>query len=262
MGFTKINYSINDGIGSIVLNSPSTLNAFDETMTADIIAALDLCEKDDSVKVVVISGAGKAFSGGGDINFFYEGIQEDNVDISRLLKLVAEMAVKIKKLPKPVIASINGAAAGAGFSVALLCDFCIAADNAKFLQAFVNLGFVPDTGALYVLGKTLGIIKATDLMMTGRVVYAQEAKDLGIVYEVTTPEELEEATLKLATKLASGPSLAYAKMKDMLYKTFFNDFEEFLVMEGAYQNELSKTDDFKEAVIAFIEKRKPVFEGK
>lgn len=262
MNFEKVKYSTKNGIATIVLNSPETFNAFDETLTSDVISALDLCEKDDAVKVVIITGEGKAFSGGGDINFFYKGVQEDNIDISNLLKLVSEMALKIKKIPKPVIASVNGAAAGAGFSVALLCDFCISVDRAKFVQAFVNLGFVSDAGALYLLTKAVGVNKAMELTMTGRPVTAQEAKDLGIVYEVTTAEELEEATMKLASKFAEGPSLAYAKMKDMVFKTSFSDFDKILLIEGAYQNELSQSDDFKEAVTAFVEKRKAVFTGK
>ncbi len=261
MDFEKIKYSVSNGIASIKLNSPKNLNAFDEALVGDAIAAFDLCEKDDAVKVVVLSGEGKAFSGGGDIGFFYKGVQDDNVDLEKLVKMAGELAVKIKKLHKPVIASVHGAAAGAGFSAALLCDFCIAADNTKFIQAFVNLGLVPDTGGAYLLAKSVGVNKAAELIMTGRVVTAQEAKDLGIVYQVTTVEELEEATMKFAKKLASGPSVSYAYMKDMLYQTSFKDFDKFLAMEAEYQIRCSKTKDFKEGVIAFVEKRKAEFKG-
>ncbi len=262
MEFQKLKYSVSDGIASIVLNSPKNMNAFDEALVTEALAVLDLCEKEDAIKVVVISGEGNSFSGGGDVGFFYKAIQDNSIDWKKLIDLAGQWAIRIKKLPKPVIASVKGAAAGAGFSTALLCDFCIAADNTKFIQAFVNLGLVPDTGSAYLLAKAVGVNKATELMMTGRVVTAQEAKDLGIVYQVTTVEELEEETMKLAQKLASGPSVAYGYMKKMLYQTSFQDFEEFLAMEADYQARCASTEDFKEGVIAFVEKRKAEFKGK
>lgn len=262
MDFTKLKFSIDQGIASIVLNSPKTMNAFDEVLVREALTALDLCERQDHVKVVVISGEGENFSGGGDVGLFYKGIQTNSIDWHHLFKLAGEWAIRIKELPKPVIAAVKGAAAGAGFSTALLSDFCIAADNAKFIQSFVNVGLVPDTGGAYLLSKSVGVHKATELIMTGRVVTAQEAKELGIVYRVTTVEDLEAETMKLASRLAHGPSVAYGYMKKMIYETSFADFEKFLAAEAEYQTKLCATEDFKEGITAFVEKRKPVFQGK
>ncbi len=262
MEFTKLKYSVSSGIASIVLNSPKNMNAFDEVLVNEALLALDLCEQDDEVKVVVISGEGNSFSGGGDVAFFYRGIQENSIDWKNLFKLAGQWAIRIKKLPKPVIASVKGAAAGAGFSTALLSDFCIAADNTKFIQSFVHVGLVPDTGGAYLLAKTVGVNKAAELMMTGRVVTAQEAKDLGLVYQVTTIDALDSETMNLAKRLASGPTVAFTYMKKMLYQTSFSDFENFLELEAEVQAKCCMTDDFKEGVTAFVEKRKPIFQGK
>ena len=256
MDFGKVKCQVAEGIASVVLDYPSTLNAFDETLTADLIAALDHAEKDEAVKVIVITSSGRAFSAGGDINFIYEGIKNNNIDLRRLVRLVSDLSIKIKKLPKPVIASVRGAAAGAGFCTALLCDFIIAADNAKFIQAFVNIGLVPDTAGAYLLAKSVGIHKATDMIMTGRTVTAQEAKELGLVYQVTTDEELEQETMKLAKKMADGPTVAYGLMKDILYKTEFKDLEAVLDWEVEYQVKCSHTDYHKNSIKKFIEKRK------
>jgi len=256
MDFGKVKCQVAEGIASVILDFPSNLNAFDEALTADLIAALDHAENNEAVKAIVLTSSGRAFSGGGDIDFIYEGIKNNKIDIRGLVRLVSDLSIKIKKLPKPVIASVKGAAAGAGFCTALLCDFIIAADNAKFIQAFVNIGLVPDTAGAYLLAKSVGVHKATDLIMTGRVVTAQEAKDLGIVYQVTTVEELEQETMKLARKMAKGPTVAYGLMKDLLYKTDFKDFEDYLNWEVEYQVTCSHTDYHINSIKAFIEKRK------
>lgn len=262
MEFTKLKFSVENGIASIVLNSPKTMNAFDEVLVKEALVALELCEQQDEIKVVVISGAGDNFSGGGDIGFFYRGIQTNSIDWHHLFKLAGEWAIRIKKLSKPVITAVKGAAAGAGFSTALLSDFCIAAENAKFIQSFVNVGLVPDTGSAYLLAKSVGVHKATELIMTGRVVTAQEGKELGFVYQVTSADDVEAEAMKLASKLAHGPSVAYAYMKKLMFETSFSDFEKFLESEAEYQTKLCATEDFKEGIRAFVEKRKPVFQGK
>jgi len=262
VNFKKIKYSVGKGMASIVLNSPQNLNALDEAMIDDLIAALDMCADDESVKVVVISGEGKGFSAGGDIGMMYKGIKGGNLDFGGAIEKVGKVSLKIKKLLKPVIASVKGAVAGAGFNVALACDFRIAAENAKFIQAFVNIGLVPDAGGVYLLTRGIGVPKATELIMTGKPLEADAALVLGLVNKVVALEELEAVTEKFAFTLANGPSLAYAGMKDLIFQSEYKEFEEFIEQEVGHQVTCGESEDFKEGVTAFVEKRKTNFKGK
>lgn len=262
MDFKKIKYSVSKGIAAIVLNSPKNLNALDEAMIDDLLVALDMCADDDSVKVVVISGVGKGFSAGGDIGMMYRGIKGGNLDFDGTIEKVGKVSLKIKKLLKPVIAAVNGPVAGAGFNVALACDFRIAAENANFIQAFVNIALVPDAGGVYLLTRALGVAKTTELIMTGKPVDANTALGLGLVNKVVALEELEAATEKFALKLANGPSLAYAGMKDLIFESEYSGFESFIEKEVGHQVKCGESEDFKEGVTAFVEKRKAKFMGK
>lgn len=262
MEFKKIKYSISQGIASIVLNSPKNLNALDEAMIDDLMIALNMCADDDSVKAVVISGEGKGFSAGGDIGMMYKGIKRNNLDFGGQIEKVGKVSLKIKKLLKPVIASVNGPVAGAGFNIALACDFRIASENSSFIQAFVNIGLVPDAGGVYLLTRAIGVSKATELIMTGKPLDANSAFSLGLVNKVVSLEELESVTKKLALKLASGPALAYAGMKDLIFESEYRDFEAFIEKEVKHQVRCGESEDFKEGVTAFVEKRKANFKGK
>lgn len=259
MIFTKINYEVKDKIAVITLNSPKNLNPFDIDMSEDVVAALKLCEEDKSIKAVVIKGEGKSFSAGGDIGAMYDGIKSGNFEFIGIAEKVAKLSLAIKKLSKPVIASVKGAVAGAAFNVALACDFCIAADNSNFIQAFVNIGLVPDAGGLYLLSRAVGVSKASQLVLTGKPINAKEAFDLGIVCDVCTVEDLEEKTLDFAKKISRGPALAYANMKKLMYVSQFNDFESYIKEEIKAQIECGESEDFKEGIISFVEKRKTEF---
>lgn len=259
MEFTKINYEVKDKIAVIALNSPKNLNPFDIDMSEEVVIALKLCEEDKNVKTVVIKGEGNSFSAGGDIGAMYKGIKSENFEFMGIVKKVAKVCLAIKQLSKPVIASVKGAVAGAGFNVALACDFCIAADNSSFIQAFVNIGLIPDAGGLYLLSRAVGVNKASQLALTGKPINAKEAFDLGIVCDVCTVEELEEKTLAFAKKISRGPALSYANMKKLMYISQFSDFESYIKEEIKAQIECGESEDFKEGVIAFVEKRKAEF---
>lgn len=262
MNYTKIRYSISGGLATITLNSPANLNAFDEAMTNDMLAALDACDRDGAVRAVMINAEGKAFSGGGDIVEMVEGLKQGRVVFDVTADKIAQVSHKIKTSRKPVIASVRGAVAGAAFNIILACDFCIAAENAKFIQAFVNIGLIPDAGGLFLLSRAVGVNKAIQLALTGAVVTAAEAERLGFVYKTCPMEALEAETVALTAQLAAGPSAAYAAMKELLYESQFKDFEQYLPKEVKAQLAAGHTADFREGVTAFLEKRKPQFTGK
>jgi len=262
MEFQSILYSVESGIAKIILNTPHNLNAFNETMILDVLQALRAAEEDENVKVVVIGANGRAFSGGGDIGEMIEGAKQDIVIFDKTVGPIAQISFTIKKMKKPVIASVFGAVAGAAFNIAIACDFCVAADNSKFIQAFVNIGLIPDAGGLFLLTRSIGINKATHLAMLGTPVTAQQGADYGFVYKVCPPEALEEETMKLAARLAAGPSVSYGFMKELIYESQFQGYEAYTALECSKQMACGYTADFKEGVFAFGEKRKPSFTGK
>lgn len=257
----KVLYEVKNQVAHITLANEEKFNAIDEEVAQALLAALQTADKADDVRAVLLLGKGKAFSGGGDVGFFYRSLATKSVDLKPLLSTLAQVALLMKKMPKPIICAAQGAAAGAGFSLALLSDFCFAGETCRFIQAFVNIGLVPDTGSAYLLAKALGTTKATELMMTGRAVSAREGKELGFVYRVEDNADLLEAATAFAEKMAQGPTLAYGRMKEMLFVTSYKDFEYFLLNEKEWQDRSSQSHDFKEGVFAFIEKRKAEFKG-
>ncbi len=264
MELQKLHYDAADGIAVITMDYPKNLNAIDEQMADELIYAVKTAEDDPKVKVVVFKGSPKAFSAGGDIGYFYKLIKAGGeVNMDGLISKVGKVTDGIKKMSKMVIASVSGAAAGAGVSLALTADFIVCSENAKFIMAFVNLGLVPDTGGTYLLVKELGEKRAMELCATGRPLPAAEAKELGIVYEVVPNEELDAATMKLAHKFAAGPLISYKNIKKQIYAAGFDYYKHYLNdCEIPTQRECAASSDFCEGVKAFMEKRKAAFEGK
>lgn len=265
MKLEKLHYDVTDGIAVITMDYPKNLNAIDEQMADELLYVIDKAEKDPAAKVVVLKGSPKAFSAGGDIGYFYQLIQSGGeVNMDGLIGKVGKVTDGMKKMSKMIIASVSGAAAGAGVSLALTADFIFATENAKFIMAFVNLGLVPDTGGAYLLVKQLGPKRAMDICATGRPVSAAEAKDLGIVYKMAaTTEELEAETMKFAKKLATGPLIAYKNIKRQIYASAFAEYKKYLEeTEVPTQRDCARTSDFIEGVSAFMEKRKAHFQGK
>lgn len=261
MEFKKIKYTVDDGIGSIVLNSIENLNAFNEIMIDEVLYSLELCKNDNRVKVVVISSEGRTFSCGGDIKEMYDGLNEGRIVFETTVDKIGKISLNIKKMMKPVITSVNGAVAGAAFNIVLASDFCIAAENTKFIQSFVKIGLVPDAGGIYLLTKAIGVNKTNQLIFTGRPVNVDEALELGIVYKKYDLDQLKEETFKFAKDLSRGPLTSYAHMKGLIYESQFIDFESHIAREVDSQIACGHTDDFKEGVTAFIEKRNPEFKG-
>lgn len=264
MDLQKLMYTVEDGIAVVTMNYMKNLNAIDEQMADELMYVVDKAEHDQDVRVLIIKGAEKAFSAGGDIGYFYKLIQAGGeVNMDGLISKVGKVADGLKRMSKLVITSVSGAAAGAGVSLALGGDFMICADNAKFILAFVNLGLVPDTGATYLLTRLIGPNKTMELAATGRPVGSDEAKALGLAYKVTTAAELDAVTMDFARKMAAGPLLSYKNIKKQIYDAMYSDYKKWLdETEVPTQRECAASMDFQEGCKAFMEKRKAVFEGK
>lgn len=257
--YDKIIYSIQDKVATITLNSPENFNSFDDVMLDEIVSALTDADSNRDVKVVVLNSSIPAFSGGGDVKAMYEGIKNNNLDFNTSINKMASVPLKMKKISKPVIASVSGPVAGAGFNVALAADLIIASEDAMFIQSFVNIGLIPDAGGLFLLSRAVGTNKATELSMIGKPINAVEGKALGFISDVVPKENLVEETNKLAKSLSFGPSLAYSEIKRLVFESEFKDFENYIKEEVKSQVVCSKTDDFVEGISAFAEKRKPNF---
>lgn len=258
--YENILYAKENGVATITLNRPDTANGFSVALGAEVIDALLEARDDDDVYVILFKGNGKIFSAGGDISEMRKIVETKNTDqMRRMVEGVADVSMLIKEIPKPVVFMVTGAVAGAAFNMALAADFCIATENVKFIQAFVNVGLAPDGGGLYLLSKSVGINKAIQLAMTGEPVSAEEGKRLGFVYKVSKPEDIERETDELVRRLLEGPKNSYATMKAMLWESTFRDWKKYTSLEVSMQTSLSKEVDFKEGVMAFLEKRKAKF---
>ncbi|MBU5616362.1 enoyl-CoA hydratase/isomerase family protein [Psychrobacter sp. TAE2020] len=265
MSQPSVNYQVNDHIATITMNDPKTLNAFSTTLKNAMMEALNKADTDEQVRVIVLQGAGNNFSSGGHIGEMLENGMEGDALADKLNFMVgevAEISLKLRAIHKPIIAQLEGAVAGAGMNLALTCDFRIAADNAKFVQAFVNIGLVPDAGGVYLLNQLIGVAKTTEMVMLGDKLTSDDMARLNLVNNVVSSDELEATTLALATRLSNLPGKALASMKHMINTHSFMGLNEALDMEVDQQTMLAKTDDFKEGISAFMEKRKPIYMGK
>lgn len=256
-------FDVNNGVGTITLNSPKTMNAFNPSNLNPMKETIAKWSDDDTVKVIVIKGEGRAFSAGGDLGFLYEKLVNNDPTVRDAIANMSEVTVAMKKCKKPIISSVHKNVAGSAFAVALSSDFVVATEDTKFFLPFVNINFIPDGGLVYLLNKTFGYKKAMSMMINAEQIPASDLVSDGVVDQIVADEEaLSEATAKLASRLAKGPTLAFAKMKEMSFEVDFKDFEDFCNKEADAQTELVFTKDFEEGVAAFKEKRRPNFIGK
>ena len=256
-------FQIQDDLATITLNRPDVANGFHIPMCEEILEALELAEKDASVSFILINAMGKVFSVGGDLVEMKRAVDEDDIDsLARIAELVNTISYKIKQIPKPIIMEVDGAVAGAAANMALAVDFCIASDKAKFIQAFVGVGLAPDAGGLFLLTRSLGATRATQLAMTGEAFTAEKAMEAGALYRLCTSEQLEKTREQLLKKLRRGSSNSYAAIKKLVWESEFKQWEAYAQLELELQKSLSYTEDFKEGVRAHYERRRPKFLGK
>jgi 2-(1,2-epoxy-1,2-dihydrophenyl)acetyl-CoA isomerase len=251
-----------DAVLTLTLNRPEALNALNRETTHALRTAIDAAGRDPGVGAIIVTGAGRAFCAGADLKDVSARYEAGDSDLGADLRAnYTPMIRAIRACPKPVIAALNGTAAGAGLSLALACDLRLAAVGAQLIVVFVRVGLVPDAGSLFFLTRMLGLSKATELSMTGDPLSADDAHRLGLVAAVVPPDQLMAVALDRARRLAEGPRQTYALIKQGMEQALQLDLEQTLELESQLQALAANTPDAQEAIRAFLEKRKPVFKA-
>ncbi len=248
-----------NGVGYITLNRPDKYNSYNRDMAMALQGYLDECANDSKVRCIYLTGEGKGFCAGQDLS------EATNPTPEEFGQIVEEnynpTILRLRTIEKPIIAAVNGVAAGAGANIALACDIVLATESATFIQAFSKIGLIPDSGGTYFLPRLVGMQRAAALMMTGDKVTAKDAVAMGMIYKYFADDTFRDESRKMAVTLATMPTKGVGLTKRLLNQTFGNDLPTQLAHEKAIQMEAGGTHDFKEGVQAFLEKRKPVFKG-
>lgn len=252
-------FSVENAVARLTFNRPEVFNSMNQSMRQEILEVLSTCEKDSDIRAVYISGSGKAFCAGEDLQ---EVVDPNGPSLSTIISTgYNPIVLKIRNLEKPVVAAVNGVAAGAGANIAFACDITVAAVSASFTQAFSKIGLIPDSGGTWTLPRLIGLQRATALMMLSDKISASEAASIGMIWKTFPDESFAGDSLKLAETLAQMPTRGLALTKQALNQSFSNNFETQLALEDKLQTAAGETHDYREGVAAFLEKRKPVFKG-
>ncbi len=251
---------LKDKVMVITLNRADKFNSFNREMALELQSVLDKAEADDNVRAIVLTGTGKAFCAGQDLA---EAIDPNGPGIAKIVEEhYNPIILRLRKIEKPIIAAVNGVAAGAGANIALACDIVTATNSASFIQAFSKIGLIPDSGGTFFLPRLVGFQRATALMMTGDKVMATEAQQMGMIYKVFSDDTFMPDVLTFANTLANMPTKAMGLTKRLLNESVYNTHDNQLAREGVVQVAAASTLDYAEGVNAFLEKRKPEFRGK
>jgi 2-(1,2-epoxy-1,2-dihydrophenyl)acetyl-CoA isomerase len=256
-----LHFEVSNSIATITLNRPQSFNSFNREMALALQEKLDECHENEAIRAVVITGEGKAFCAGQDLVEVTD--EKQNPGFKKILdEHYGPIIRKIRNTAKPIIAAVNGVAAGAGANIALACDVVVASEKASFIQAFSAIGLIPDSGGTFFLPRLVGFQKASALAMLGDKLSAEEAERIGMIYKAVSEAEFASTVDQIANKLATMPTRGLALTKQALNQGLTNDLEAQLAVESKLQIQASETEDYEEGVQAFIEKRKPHFKGK
>src|SRR6266704_504865 len=261
--FQHLLISQDNSVLTITMHRPEVLNAFNDTMLGELNEAIEAAAQDDTVRCIVITGAGRGFGSGQDLKALAAvRSTTETGKVSEHLQKYHRLINAIRHMPKPVIAAVHGVAAGISCNLALACDMRIAADDARFIEAFARIGLVPDGGGGYFLPRLVGLAKAMEMSMLADEVRGPEAERIGLVNKCVPLAEFEATTMALAQRLARGPTRTYALIKQLIYTSVDSDLETTLELEGELQDQAFETADHREGVTAFLEKRAAQFSGK
>jgi 2-(1,2-epoxy-1,2-dihydrophenyl)acetyl-CoA isomerase len=250
------------GVATVTLSRPEVMNAYNGEMLAELLGVLDDIARDDAVRAVVLTGEGRAFCAGADVQGMGAMLQKGEAAEKDILKLLNEAVLALRRLPKPVVAAVNGVAAGGGANIVLACDIIIASEKARLAENFINIGLIPDGGGTYFMPERIGYQRAAEIFFTGRILSAQEALEMGLYNRVVPLEEVMNAAGELARGLAERAPLAIAACKAVMNREAIGRLEAFLEEEARHQRVMMVSQDAREGIMAFHEKRKPVFQGK
>jgi 2-(1,2-epoxy-1,2-dihydrophenyl)acetyl-CoA isomerase len=262
MAYEKITYDLSDGIATVTLNRPEVFNALDAQLARELHDAIIASSEDEAVRVVILTGTGRAFCAGGDVKGFCDTIDTIGAHVKRLTTELHGAVSRMIRMPKPVISAVNGVAAGGGMSLALAGDLILATASARFTMAYTQIGASPDGSSTFTLPRLVGVKRALELTLLNPVLSAQEAKEWGIVNRVYPDDAFQAEVQTIATQLAQGPTLAYGRTKALLYSSTSETLETQMEYETLHIAASGKTADFREGIFAFAEKRQPSFQGR
>ncbi len=261
MAFETIDFRVEDGIARLTLDRTDAANAMNMALGRELFEAAIACDESGDIRAVLLTGAGKMFSAGGDLRYFAARGDELGAALKELTGNLHAAIARLAHMDAPVVCAVNGMAAGAGFSLAASCDYVIAAASAKFTLGYTAAGLTPDGSATWFLPRLVGLRRARELMLTNRMLSAEEARDMGIVDRVVDDQQLGAEALKQAEAFAAGPTLAFGATKRLLQESWANGLETQMDREGRAIAGLTRTADAKEGIDAFLAKRKPGFKG-
>lgn len=262
MDFELLRYRVEGGVARVTMDRPDKLNSFNSAMALELQRGLQAAAGDREVRAVYLTGAGRAFCAGQDLAEALPTENDPEPDLSRIVRGSYNPIVRaLRELAKPVVCGVNGVAAGAGANLAFACDIVIAARSARFIQSFSGIGLVPDTGGTFMLPRLVGLARATALTMLGSKLTAEQAVEIGLIHSVCDDDALQQKAFGMAADLATRPTEGFGLTKRLLNRSLSNDLDAQLELEAEYQGRAGRTEDYKEGVSAFLEKRAPKFTG-